>query len=291
MYYKTSRRELLGLHQLPDDRSRYRALMHLVWTIDNVQRPAVRPHRRQREIIAHPGAAKRLYSPVDHVGDHFRRYDLDHRDLFLRSLLPQVIYHPGRFERQETGLLDLQLRLRNPFLHDTLFDQRFAKSYPLCDALAHHLQRMLCCPDCTHTVVDTSWPQASLGYRKPAAFLTQQVARWHPHILKQHLAVALVIYIAHHRQIALNGHTWCIPWHEHHALLPVLIGCMCIRLAHHNENAAAGTCRPGNPPLASIQNVFVAFSLDQELDIRGIRAGHVRLSHGKSRTRLTIQQG
>src|SRR6266566_8349238 len=225
MYYKTSRRELLGLHQLPDDRPRHRAFVHLVRAIDNVQRPAVRPHRRQREIIAHPCAAKRLSSPVDHVGDHFRRYDLDHRDLLLRSLLPQVIYHPGRFERQETGLLDLQLRLSNPFLHDTLFDQRFTKSYPLCDALAHHLQRALCCPNRAHTVVDTPWPKAGLGYRKPAAFLTQQVARRNSHILKQHLAVALVIHVTHHRQIALDGHPWRIPWHEHHALLPVLIGC------------------------------------------------------------------
>src|SRR6266567_7120269 len=95
------------------------------------------PHRSQREIIAHACTAENLYSPVDDVSNHLGCHNLNHSDLVLSSLFAQIVDHPGSLKCQEAGLLNLQLRLGNPILYDTLLRQWFAKGYAGAGTLAH----------------------------------------------------------------------------------------------------------------------------------------------------------
>src|SRR6266566_2755488 len=210
----------------------------------------MRPHRSQREIVAHACTAENLYGPVDYVGKHLGCHNFNHGDLVLRSLFAQVVDDPGCFERQEARLLDLQLRLGNPVLYDPLLSERLAKGYAGSGALAHEFQGILRSPNCTHTMMNASRTQACLG----------------------------------------NGEAGSISRHEHHTLLPVFIGIIGIGFAHDNENFTAFTGRAGDPPLAAIQDIFIAFSLDGELDVGGIGTGYIWLSHGEGRANLTIEQ-
>src|SRR5205807_5521468 len=97
------------------------ALMHLIRSIYQVHDAAVYPHRSQWEVIAHSATTKHLDGPVEYIGMYFGCHNLNHRDLFLSSLFTLLVDDPGRLKRQQTRLFDLQLRLSNPLLSDTLF--------------------------------------------------------------------------------------------------------------------------------------------------------------------------
>jgi hypothetical protein len=45
------------------------------------------------------------------------------------------------------------------------------------------------------------------------------------------------------------------------------------------------------PPLAAIDDVFVALALDARFDVGGVTRRHVGLGHGKGRTDLAFEQG
>src|SRR5437588_7581916 len=117
------------LRQLSDDLPGQRAFMDLVRSIDQVKCAAMRPHRGQREIVANASTTEDLDGTIDDIGEHGRRDDLNHCDFFLGSFFAQRIDHPCRFEGQEAGLFDLQLRLGDPVLDDALLCQRPAKGY------------------------------------------------------------------------------------------------------------------------------------------------------------------
>src|SRR5262245_31998756 len=58
--------------------------VHLVGTVDEMQRARVRVHRGERPVVGDAGAAEQLDRAVDHVGRDARPHDLDGRDLHLR---------------------------------------------------------------------------------------------------------------------------------------------------------------------------------------------------------------
>src|SRR3989440_4921528 len=250
----------------------------------------MRPHRSQREIVAHACTAENLYGPVDYVGKHLGCHNFNHGDLVLRSLFAQVVDDPGCLERQEARLLDFQLRLGNPVLYDPLLSERLAKGYAGSGALAHEFQGILRSPNCTHAMMDASRTETGLGNGEAAAFFSQYVAHRNAHVLKGQLAVSFIIYVAHDGEVSLDSEAGSISRHEHHTLLPVFIGIIGIGFAHDNENFTAFTSCAGDPPLAAIQDIYIAFPVDGELDVGGIGTCYIWLSHGECRANLTIEQ-
>src|SRR3989475_12666758 len=53
------------------------ATVHLVRSVGGAQRPRVRPHEGQRELLAHAAAAVRLHGPAANLRGHARHPDLD----------------------------------------------------------------------------------------------------------------------------------------------------------------------------------------------------------------------
>src|SRR5579872_3884086 len=119
--------------------------------------------------------------------------------------------------------------------------------------------------------MDASRTETCLRYGKTSAFLAQQIAERHAHVLKTQFAVTLVINIAHHWQIAHDGEARSIARHQHHTLLAVSVGIFGVSLAHDDEDFAAFAGRAGNPPLTSVQHVLVTLAANRELDVSGIR--------------------
>ena len=55
----------------------------------------------------------------------------------------------------------------------------------------HESEGPLCHANGPHTVVYAAGTQSPLSDLKPSALTQQQVVRWHTHILKQHLGMAI----------------------------------------------------------------------------------------------------
>src|SRR5262245_65244713 len=87
--------------------------VHLVGTVDEVERARVRPHLRQRPVVSDACTAERLDRTVDHRGREVGGHDLDRADLEARALLADGVDQPGCFEREEARLLDVDARLRD----------------------------------------------------------------------------------------------------------------------------------------------------------------------------------
>src|SRR6266700_220357 len=148
--------------------------MNFVRPIYDMKSTSMRPHRGQREVVAQSGSPKNLYGPIHHVRLHLGSYDFNHSDLVLSRLLAQRVNHPGRFERQQARLLDLQVRLRDPFLNGTLLDQGLSESDARGGTLTHQLQSVVSNAYCAHAVMNAPGSQTSLGDGKTAALLAQQ---------------------------------------------------------------------------------------------------------------------
>src|SRR5262249_35588701 len=135
------------------------ALMHLIWPIRQAQRSSTSIHPCQWKVVTDPSSAERLDGAVGHARQHGRRDHFDHRDLILRRFLPQGIYRPSRLERQQPRLLDLDRRLGDPFLDDSLLGKRLAERYAPQDSLAHELERALRRANAAHAVMYAPRPQ------------------------------------------------------------------------------------------------------------------------------------
>src|SRR2546421_12072345 len=117
--------------------------MYFVGTIDDMYDTPMCPHRSQRKILADASTTEKLNGAINHVGMHLGCHNLNHGNLVLGSFFPYRVNHPGGFECQQTRLLDLQLRLGNPVLDDTLLGQWFAESYTRSGSFTHELQSIL----------------------------------------------------------------------------------------------------------------------------------------------------
>ena len=95
------------------------------------------------------------------------------------------------------------------------------------------------------------------------------------------------IVVAKHRERAHDGDALGIGGHQHHALLR-MAGCLGVRLAHHDVDGAAWVTRARGPPLAAVDDVFVAIALNAGGNVRGIAGGDIGLGHGKGRADLAF---
>src|SRR5690348_14518252 len=151
-----------------------------------------------------------------------------------------------------------------------MLGDRLAEGDPLAGAIAHHLERTLGQPDCAHAVVDATGPQAALRDLEAATFAQQDVARRDAHVLVAYFRVAVWrVVIAEHAEMAHDGDAGCIHRHQHHGLLRMTrrIG---IGLAHDDGDLAARVHRPGAPPLAAVDHVVVALTLDTAAYVGGV---------------------
>ena len=179
--------------------------MHLVRAIDDAQRarslahaPPARNHPTRRRRRA-PGSPSR--SPGSAI---FGRRDLDHRR--SRAAPPCCRPHPSCQAACSTSSRAWSIMMRA---------RRCARAITPCSAsglpnaarvrarAAHHLQRPLGQPDRAHAVMDAPRPEPALRDLEAAPLAEQHVRRRHPHVLEQHLAVAVRRVVeAEHRQHA-----------------------------------------------------------------------------------------
>ena len=98
------------------------------------------------------------------------------------------------------------------------------------------------------------------------------------------------IVVAENRQRSNQRHSWRIDGHQDHRLLLVTIRIRGVRLAHENEDLAAGIGAAGGPPFAPVDDVVIAIAHDGRFDIGCVGRGDVRLGHGECRTNLPREQ-
>ena len=102
------------------------------------------------------------------------------------------------------------------------------------------------------------------------------------------MAVRRVV-VAVHRQHALDPHAGRVHRHQHHAV-PRMRLAVGIRQAHEHRDLAARMADAGGPPLAAVQDQFVAVLADRRAHVGGIRRRHFGLGHAEHRADLTGQQ-
>jgi hypothetical protein len=73
--------------------------------------------------------------------------------------------------------------------------------------------------------------------------------------------------------------------------LLVPVGVIRVGLAHDDEYLAALVHGPGDKPLAAVQHPLVALLPDTQLDIGGIRRGHLGFGHGIRGADIPVEQG
>ena len=145
-------------------------------------------------------------------------------------------------------------------------------------------------PDGAHAVVDAARPEAALRDLEAAAFAQQHVGDGDTHVdhLDFHVAVRGIV-IAEHGQVADDVHAGAVDRHQHHRLLRVTLGRE-IGLAHHDRDLAARIAEAARPPLAPVDHVVIAVTLDAGLDVRGVRGGGIGLGHQEGGTDLAVHQ-
>ena len=205
-------------------------------------------------------------------------------------LVADAVHQRRRLERQQTGGVDLDARLGDPFAPDALLGNLFAEGDPAVKSFAHQLQRALGDADGAHAVVDAARPEPALGDFEAAPFAQQQIRRRHPHVVEQNFAMAVRgVVVAEHRQRAHHGDAGRICRHQDHRLLG-MAGRQWIGFSHHDVDLAARVAGAGDPPFVAVDHILVAVTLDAGGDVGRIRRGDVRLGHCKRRADFAAQQ-
>src|SRR6266568_3050039 len=222
-----------------------RPLVHLVRPIGEPQRARGGPQVPEREVLADPAPAVRLYCLVDDPFSGRGGENLDRLDLGVGALVADRVHQPGGLEDEQPGRLDPDARLRDPVLDHALLGQGPPERRALAHPAAHEFQGPLGRPDHPHAVVNPARSQPGLGYGEPIAFAADEVGRWHPGPGELDLGVATVgrVVVAEHGDSAPDGDTGGVPRHQDHRLLAVPVR-LWLGLAHHDEDLAYGVHRP-----------------------------------------------
>jgi hypothetical protein len=115
-------------------------------------------------------------------------------------------------------------------------------------------------------------PPELLGDREAVSLFTDEVVDRHPHVIEDQLAVAAVelLVVAEDTQVACDGQSGGVARDRDHALLAVWIS-FGIAAPHDDEYLAARAQRPGDEPLAPVDDVAVAVADDAGRDVARIR--------------------
>ena len=231
-----------------------------------------------------------LHGPVDHLQRHARGHDLDHRDLGLRGLVAGHVHDPRGLQGQQASHVDLATRLRNPLARHALLGHGAAEGDPRRRTLAHEFERALGQTDEAHAVVDAPRPEAALRDFEAAAFAEQDAARRHAHVVEAdfHVTVRRVV-VAEHRQRPQHLDAGRIGRHQDHRLLRVARR-LRVGLAHEDVDLAARIAGTADPPLAAVDDVVVAVTLDARGDVGRVARRDRRLGHREGAADLAVQQ-
>ena len=145
-------------------------------------------------------------------------------------------------------------------------------------------------PTRPHAVVDAPGAEASLRDLEAAALAQQQVLRRHAHVREVDLEMAVRrVVVAVDGQRPHQRDARRPTRHQDHGLLLVARG-IGVGLAHEDEDRATRITRAGGPPLAAVQHVVIAVTLDPGLDVGGVGGGNGRLGHGEGGADAPLQQ-
>ena len=142
--------------------------VHLVGTVDEVQRARVRVHRGERPVVGDAGAAEQLDRAVDHGRSPTRAATTLIAAISNRApFVADGVHQPRGLHREQARLLDLDATLGDAVLHDALVGERLAERDALLRARAHELERPLRQADRAHAVVDAPGPRRACAIAKP----------------------------------------------------------------------------------------------------------------------------
>ena len=124
---------------------------------------------------------------------------------------------------------------------------------------------------------------------KPSPGVAMQVGLGHPDVFEEHLAVAFAVVVAVDLEVTDHRHAGSVARDQHHRLLAVRGGRR-VGLAHQDEDGAALAAGTRGPPLAAVDDVIAAVTLDPRADVGRVRARDVRLGHREGRPDSPVQQ-
>ncbi len=242
------------------------------------------------KILADASSAADLDGAVDDLLRHVRGHHLDHRDLGAGTLIADRVHHVRGTQRQQPRLVDLHARLRDPLADDAMVRDIAAEGMTAERALAQGLERPLGNADEPHAMVNAAGPEPALRDFEAASLPQQDVRDRHPHVLEDHLGVAVRrVVVAKYAQCAHDIDARRSERHQHHRLAFVWLR-LRIGQPHDDCNLAAPVHCARRPPFAAVDDVMVAVAPDLSADIGGVRRGDRRFRHRKAGADFAVHQ-
>ena len=221
---------------------------------------------------------------------HVGRHHFDHGDLAHGRLHAHGVHHPRRLEGQQACLLNGHARIGDHVHIAAQLVQGLAKGHPLIASLGHQGQGALGTANAAHAVVDAARAQSALRDLEPPAQARDDVLLGHPHVVKNHLAVAKGLVVdAKGRQHALDLHARRVQRHQDHGVAQVAVGGG-VGQPHEDQDLAVGVANAGAEPLAPIDHHLIALRDGRGGHVGRIGRGHLGLGHAKGRSDLAFQQ-
>ena len=166
------------------------------------------------------------------------------------------------------------------------FPKGYAGFYPP----AHCFQGSFRDADTSHAVMNSAWPQTSLGNLESPAFSKQHVSCRDTHVFKEYFSVAVrSMIVTEYAQHAYDLDPRRVHGNEDHRLL-LVVWRRRVALAHQDRDLASRVAGPGRPPLSPVDNVGVPIAPDTRFDIGGVRGCDIGLRHGEAGSNLAFQQ-
>eukprot|EP00419_Tripos_fusus_P008731 CAMPEP_0172663216 /NCGR_PEP_ID=MMETSP1074-20121228/5777_1 /TAXON_ID=2916 /ORGANISM="Ceratium fusus, Strain PA161109" /LENGTH=158 /DNA_ID=CAMNT_0013479171 /DNA_START=329 /DNA_END=805 /DNA_ORIENTATION=+ len=128
---------------------------------------------------------------VDNLKCHPRRIDFGHCNVSLSSFESVIICLHCCQVTQQPRFGDLHPGFCDALSKSRLVGKQFAEGGPTLRPVDDGVQRLLCCADRAHAMVDSTRPKSALGNFETASLPEQHVGHWHPHILKDDFSVVM----------------------------------------------------------------------------------------------------
>lgn len=200
--------------------------MHLVGPVGDAQGAHVRPHVRERGVLADAHGAVGLDGAVDDGERHAGHEDLGLGDLLEGGLGVAGVDLDGGVEDDEARGVDLEARARDPLDDHAVRGERLPERLLLLvvDARDHPLEGALRRADGSHGVVDAAGPEAALDDLEAAAFAEHHVVDGDLAVGEGDVAVAVGgVVVAKHAEHTLDGNARGVCGDQDDRLLLVLV--------------------------------------------------------------------
>src|SRR5881409_2108223 len=104
------------------------AAVHLVRPVGEAERARVRPHGRERELLAHAAAPVELHGALDHPERRVGHGDFDLGDRLAGRLVADRVHHVRGVEHEQARLIDLDPRLGDALERDVVLARGLPKA-------------------------------------------------------------------------------------------------------------------------------------------------------------------